>query len=98
MALSRFNERLTGRTSFVCEKVADEASGCVSAPRLGELGRLSWPSIPYLKRRTVLGARLPSVVEPSGGDVGVPEPLLHARGLDNPQVHLVLFLSPKQGL
>jgi len=33
--------------------------------------------IPHLKRRAVLRPGLPPIVEPGGGDVGVPEPLLH---------------------
>jgi plasmid stabilization system protein ParE len=34
------------------------------------------PSIPHFKRRTVLRSRLPPVIEPSGGDVSMPQPLL----------------------
>jgi hypothetical protein len=34
-------------------------------------------SIPHLKRRAILRPGLPPIIEPCGGNVGVPEPLLH---------------------
>jgi PhoPQ-activated pathogenicity-related protein len=40
-------------------------------------GREPLKLIPHLKGRAVLRPGLPSVVEPGGGDVGMPEPLLH---------------------
>jgi hypothetical protein len=33
--------------------------------------------VPHLKRRAVLRSRFPPVIEPGGGNIRMPEPLLH---------------------
>ena len=35
------------------------------------------PLILYLERRTLLGPTLPAIVQPSRGNVGMPQPFLH---------------------
>jgi hypothetical protein len=57
-------------------------AGCAMSAESAEAHLLRRPQcvqvlIPHLKRRTILRPCLPPVVEPGGGNIGMPEPLLH---------------------